>query len=166
MCSLLVLPFARFSSSFFGTCLECFTEAAIPHLQRGHVYDSNCRSCHQRLSVRFDQFEFVRITAAALIQDAPKEDTRGAKAAAAIDPRELAAAKNRKKEQALLKVGTALPNKGACKHYSKSYRWMRSDAHCDTVTRTHKLLALPRVQACAQSVLSLMLASLAHLSLL
>ena len=87
--------------------------------------------------MRFDQFEFARITPAALIQEEPKEDTRGRKAAALIDPREVAAAKNRKKEQALLKVGTALPNKGACKHYSKSYRWMR----CLTRTQAVPTLA-------------------------
>ena len=124
----------------FGTCLECFTEAPIKQLQRGQAFDSNCRQCHTRLMCRFDQFEFARLTPAALIQEEPKQDTRGRKAAELINPAEVAAAKNRKKEQALLKVGTALPNKGSCKHYKHSYRWMRSADATATVRREGKTM--------------------------
>ena len=112
-------------SDLFGTCLECFTEAPIKGWARGQTFDSNCRQCHQRLHARFNQLEFVRITPALLVMEEPKADSRGRKAAEALDPLEVAAAKNRRKEQSLLKLGTALPNKGACKHYKHSHRWMR-----------------------------------------
>jgi hypothetical protein len=115
------------SVDLFGTCIadECFTEAPMKGLQRGRTFDTNCRNCHTKLTCRFEQIEIARITPAALIMEEPKSDSRGRKAAARIDPAEVAAAKNRVKEQALLKLGTPLPNKGACKHYKRSYRWMR-----------------------------------------
>jgi hypothetical protein len=112
-------------SDLFATCLSCFTEAPVKQWARGQTFDSNCRSCHEKLFARFESVEFNRITPAAVVAEAPKVDSRGRKAAEALDPAEVAAARNRRKEQSLLKVGTALPNKGTCKHYSKSYRWMR-----------------------------------------
>ena len=63
-----------------------------------------CRTCYQKLVFSVPSVKFLRITAAA--------------APTASGPR-------KKRETLGLVTGTELPDRGRCKHYSKSYRWFR-----------------------------------------
>ena len=105
-------------------CGRCESELALPPLQRGRTVQSGCRGCHAPLSLKMGNVLVERLGGAGV--------GAGGKGAADDDDDELEALlkKLRKKnidqfKQLGIIVGKPLPNKGACKHYKHSYRWLR-----------------------------------------
>lgn len=92
-------------STFIPTCSECSTPSHGMLSVRGETTVNICRECHHKFSFKIPEVKFLLITAGS----APPPPT---------GPR-------RKREKLGLHAGEPLPNKGACAHYRKSYRWFR-----------------------------------------
>jgi uncharacterized CHY-type Zn-finger protein len=105
-------------------CGRCEAELALPELQRGRTVQAGCRGCHAPLSLKFGNVLVERLAGAA------GGGVGGKGADDDDDELEGLLKKLRKKnvdqfKQLGLIVGKPLPQKGACKHYQHSYRWLR-----------------------------------------
>jgi uncharacterized CHY-type Zn-finger protein len=100
---------ADLSSQFIPTCAQCTTPVSAPGLvaYRSQSTMAICRDCHQRMSFKFPDVKFLRVSAA------------GTGRARAPLPRK------RPKENLGIVSGQELPRRGRCRHYAKSYRWFR-----------------------------------------
>lgn len=95
-------------SHFLPTCSECSTTQPLPGIisVRGESPISVCRECHHRQNFKIPEIKFLRVSS--------------------NDPRlNLPLRSQRKKENLGITAGTELPERGRCRHYSKSYRWFR-----------------------------------------
>ena len=98
-------------------------ELAVEELERGRRRRDHCRSCHQSLPVYMSNVALRHLagsTGGAVRRGAEDEE----------DEMELLLKKLRKRSGEQLRqlgvcVGKPLPNKGACKHFKHSYRWLR-----------------------------------------
>ena len=103
-------------------CGRCESELLLPPLQRGKTVQAGCRGCHAPLSLKMGNVLIERLGNGFV----------GARAGGDEDEDELEhlLKKLRKKNLDQFKtmglvIGRPLPNKGACKHFSFSYRWLR-----------------------------------------
>ncbi|KAF7534301.1 hypothetical protein G7Z17_g13385 [Cylindrodendrum hubeiense] len=92
-------------STFIPTCARCSTSSLGLVSVRGETVTNICRDCHAKFTFKIPEVKFLFITPGSL----PPPTT---------GPR-------RKQEKLGLHAGEPLPNKGACQHYRKSYRWFR-----------------------------------------
>lgn len=92
-------------STFIPTCARCSTPGLGLVSVRGETVTNVCRDCHAKFTFKIPEVKFLFITPGTL----PPPTT---------GPR-------RKQEKLGLHAGEPLPNKGACQHYRKSYRWFR-----------------------------------------
>lgn len=99
-------------STFIASCLTCSEQNTIPTLSFSESHQLlNCRSCHARMSVRVESVSTKKVK-----RKIPSELMN-----AKIQRRSIP-----KKEKLLgIRQGTPLPQKGTCKHYKSSYRWLR-----------------------------------------
>ncbi|KAK1989783.1 hypothetical protein LX36DRAFT_470627 [Colletotrichum falcatum] len=93
-------------STFVPVCAKCSTPSQGLVSVRGDATTNVCRTCHGRFTFKIPAVKFLAITAGGL-------------AAPTAGP-----AKQRA-ERLGLHAGTPLPERGACAHYKKSYRWFR-----------------------------------------
>ncbi|KAM7204935.1 hypothetical protein V8F20_003397 [Naviculisporaceae sp. PSN 640] len=96
-------------SIFIPTCGKCSTSfPATPGLSsvRGETTTNVCRECHSRFTFKIPEVKFLVYSYANAL------------------PRAQASRANRH-EKLGLHAGEPLPNKGACEHYRRSYRWFR-----------------------------------------
>lgn len=98
---------------FYVTCEDCDTQCKLRDVQSGSLKSGNCRGCFAKLTLGFNTVDFG--SEAAALQDSVS--TIRKPPPRVIRPRQPAARG--------LKVGTPLPENGACKHYKKSFRWFR-----------------------------------------
>ncbi|KAI9139819.1 hypothetical protein BKA69DRAFT_1016033, partial [Paraphysoderma sedebokerense] len=98
-------------SSFTPTCANCVTPypSGYKSLTRGQDIPLICKSCHSRMSIRMESIRFVKVGEVNVDLD---EWSMGLKV------------KKRKLNEGIV-PGQPLPRGGACKHYRRSYRWMR-----------------------------------------
>ncbi|GAO46918.1 hypothetical protein G7K_1136-t1 [Saitoella complicata NRRL Y-17804] len=103
--------FDMLPSNFTVTCAECDIAApsGVRNLVKGDASSIFCHKCHTRLTVHLKDVRFRKIGAG------------GAELTGGLALK----ARKEKKQNLGITVGTALPDKGACKHYRKSYRWFR-----------------------------------------
>ncbi|XP_069078449.1 uncharacterized protein [Pleurodeles waltl] len=92
---------------FVVSCLSCSQEGPVQNLAYGQSRDVSCLHCHSKLSIlaeatRFQKISFPRNTIGDLLQR-PRKSFR--------DP--------------AIQGGKPLPERGTCKHYRKSCRWLR-----------------------------------------
>lgn len=92
-------------STFVPTCGRCSTPSHGLVSVRGETMTNVCRECHSKFTFKIPDVRFLFITPGTL-----PPPTSG--------PR-------RKTEKLGLHAGEPLPNRGACAHYRKSYRWFR-----------------------------------------
>lgn len=92
-------------STFIPTCAKCSTPGLGLVSVRGESMTNVCRECHGKFTFKIPEVKFLFIT-----PGMPAPPTSG--------PR-------RKQEKLGLHAGEQLPNRGACAHYRKSYRWFR-----------------------------------------
>ncbi|KAK7433163.1 hypothetical protein QQZ08_000094 [Neonectria magnoliae] len=92
-------------STFVPTCARCSTPSLGLVSVRGDAVTNVCRDCHANFTFKIPEVKFLFITPGSL----PPPTT---------GPR-------RKQDKLGLHAGDPLPDKGACQHYRKSYRWFR-----------------------------------------
>ncbi|KAL8740519.1 MAG: hypothetical protein Q9190_006795 [Brigantiaea leucoxantha] len=95
-------------SNFLPTCASCSTTVpspGVPAVRGSAQAITICRKCHQRLSFKIPQTKFLLVSA--------------------THPRILASQRKKPTERLGTTIGTELPKRGCCRHYSKSYRWFR-----------------------------------------
>ncbi len=107
-------------------CGRCDAELPLPELVRGRTVHAGCRGCHAPLSLHMANVTVERLgpLPGGLVARSAAAD------AADDDEMEQLLKKLRKRNLDQFKllglvVGKPLPNKGACKHYAHSYRWLR-----------------------------------------
>ncbi|EPY52934.1 zf-CHY type zinc finger protein [Schizosaccharomyces cryophilus OY26] len=93
----------------FVSCLECTDEQimAFKGLSSMQPMVQFCRSCKTRTLVQYQDTKFQLLK--------QREQALGSKKPS----------KGNKKQNLGIVKGTPLPNRGACEHYKKSYRWFR-----------------------------------------
>ncbi|KAJ3128086.1 hypothetical protein HK098_005140 [Nowakowskiella sp. JEL0407] len=108
----LCVPYDLLPSTYTMTCAYCNADSTqVKKMPRGLVTNTNCGQCHHKMSVMVDEVKFVGLAPSDLVK-ANQSEIMGLK-------------KKRKKKELMLVVGESLPHKGTCKHYKKSYRWLR-----------------------------------------
>ncbi|KAJ8003275.1 hypothetical protein DPEC_G00167730 [Dallia pectoralis] len=90
-------------------CLNCSNEGPVQNLSYGQTKEFNCQHCHSKLSILVESTRFQYIK--------PREDKTGHKDSAGTYRRNI--------RDPAIQLGKALPEKGACKHYRQSHRWLR-----------------------------------------
>lgn len=92
-------------STFVPTCGRCSTSAPGIVSVRGESMTNVCRECHGKFTFKLPDVKFLLITP-------------GSSAPPTMGPR-------RRVEKLGLHAGEALPERGSCSHYKRSYRWFR-----------------------------------------
>lgn len=92
-------------STFIPTCGKCSTAGQGLVAVRADTTTNVCRECHARFTFKIPEVKFLAYSAGSVLPP-----TTG--------PR-------RRQEKLGLHAGEPLPDRGACKHYRKSYRWFR-----------------------------------------
>ncbi|KAL1499891.1 hypothetical protein AB1Y20_012574 [Prymnesium parvum] len=103
-------------------CGRCDAELRLPELLRGRTVQAGCRGCHAPLSLHMSnvQLSVLGVLGSKAARGGADDD----------DEMEQLLKKLRKKNLDQFKtlglvIGKPLPNKGTCRHYSHSYRWLR-----------------------------------------
>ncbi|KAK1526558.1 CHY zinc finger domain-containing protein [Colletotrichum paranaense] len=92
-------------STFIPVCAKCSTASQGLVAVRGDAVTNVCRACHGKFTFKIPTVKFLALSAGGL-------------AAPTTGPL-------KKAEKLGLHAGTPLPDRGACAHYRKSYRWFR-----------------------------------------
>ncbi|XP_063053791.1 uncharacterized protein si:dkey-24l11.2 [Engraulis encrasicolus] len=88
-------------------CLNCNQEDTVQNVAYGQNKETNCQQCHSKLSI------FVESTRFQLIQPHTRKPT-----GQSTQP-------FRRHRDPAIQGGKPLPDKGACRHYKQSHRWLR-----------------------------------------
>ncbi|XP_067275092.1 uncharacterized protein si:dkey-24l11.2 [Pseudorasbora parva] len=94
-------------SEFSVGCLNCNKEDTFQNLTYGQKCEQNCQHCHTKLRISVEAARFQLI----------QPQTRNQTGAAAQYPRRY--------RDPAVQQGKPLPEKGACRHYKQSHRWLR-----------------------------------------
>ncbi|KAK4241491.1 hypothetical protein C8A03DRAFT_12227 [Achaetomium macrosporum] len=98
-------------STFIPTCSRCSTPYSTGLVSvRGETTTNVCRECHARFTFKIPDVKFLAY--------APGLHGYASRLPPTTGPR-------RKQEKLGLHAGEPLPNRGACEHYRRSYRWFR-----------------------------------------
>ncbi|XP_029992572.1 uncharacterized protein LOC115421051 [Sphaeramia orbicularis] len=89
-------------------CLNCSQEFPVQNISYGQTKDFNCEECHSKLSILAESARFQYIP--------PRANKTG--------PSDKAVNYKTIRDPAVQK-GKPLPEKGTCKHYKQSHRWLR-----------------------------------------
>ncbi|XP_019751096.1 uncharacterized protein LOC109531293 isoform X2 [Hippocampus comes] len=89
-------------------CLSCSQESFVQNLCYGQIKEVNCDNCHGKLSLLAESARFQYIQ--------PRSNKTGL-SASTVNLKTV-------RDPAVQK-GKPLPEKGACKHYKQSHRWLR-----------------------------------------
>ncbi|KIE03656.1 CHY zinc finger domain protein, partial [Metarhizium majus ARSEF 297] len=92
-------------STFVPTCARCSTASQGLVSVRGETMTNICRECHGKFTFKIPEVKFLFISPGSLPP-------------ATVGPR-------RRTEKLGLHAGEALPDRGTCAHYRKSFRWFR-----------------------------------------
>ena len=102
-------PVDLLPSTFLPTCANCSTTHAAPgvvSVRGASDALAVCRGCHNKMLFKIPEVRFLRVGPSAT--NLPLRVNRP-----------------RQREKLGIVAGEELPARGACKHYSKSYRWFR-----------------------------------------
>ncbi|XXQ39071.1 CHY-type domain-containing protein [Plasmodiophora brassicae] len=109
-------------SDVWATCANCSADMSVNRLDRHARQELLCHQCHQRMSLVTAEVVFEtderglglrqqRVPKRSHVGDASEKRNKG--------PEQKPATRG------ALMIGTSLPDFGTCKHYTKSYRWLR-----------------------------------------
>lgn len=87
-------------------CLSCSQEGPVQNLAYGQTKEFNCENCHTKLSILAESTKFHYIQ--------PRTNKTGSSGVSYKTLREPSVQK-----------GKPLPEKGTCKHFKQSHRWLR-----------------------------------------
>ncbi|KAK0151693.1 hypothetical protein N1851_006999 [Merluccius polli] len=90
-------------------CLHCSQDGPVQNICYGQTKELNCEHCHSKLSILADsaRFQYIQPRSSKTV---PKDSTPNY---------------GRKIRDPAVQKGKPLPEKGACKHYKQSHRWLR-----------------------------------------
>ncbi|XP_070686953.1 uncharacterized protein [Pempheris klunzingeri] len=89
-------------------CLSCSQDGSVQNIPYGQTKEFNCEHCHSKLSILAESTRFQYIQ--------PRTNKTGP-SASAVNYKTM-------RDPAVQK-GKPLPERGACKHYKQSHRWLR-----------------------------------------
>lgn len=89
-------------------CLSCSQESPVQSVSYGQTKESNCEHCHSKLSILAESARFQYI---------PPRANKTGPSTGAFNYKTI-------RDPAVQK-GKPLPEKGVCKHYKQSHRWLR-----------------------------------------
>ncbi|XP_049929691.1 uncharacterized protein si:dkey-24l11.2 [Epinephelus moara] len=93
---------------FIVGCLSCSQEGPVLNVSYGQTKEFNCEHCHNKLSILAESTRFQYI---------PPRVNKTGQSAGTVNYKMI-------RDPAVQK-GKPLPEKGACKHYKQSHRWLR-----------------------------------------
>ena len=115
-------------SRFNAACLKCFATTTMPPTLRGVQVETGCTDCGRKLVARVQGIHHKALPNSSggvggggggrVVKRRAgkrKEDPRG----------KMGKSKGGNMGGVIIRVGNALPNDGACKHFKKSLRWLR-----------------------------------------
>lgn len=111
-------PIQMLRSDFEASCGNCTETARVRNIGPGYRKRAECNSCFSKINLSVEGAEVLGQGVAQWRQVAEEEGDR------LTARRQLQDARKRERELGI-KVGQPLPEKGTCKHYGKSYRWLR-----------------------------------------
>ncbi|XP_020311682.1 uncharacterized protein si:dkey-24l11.2 [Oncorhynchus kisutch] len=94
---------------FVIVCLNCSKEGPVKNLLYGQSKEFNCQHCHSKLSILVDSTRFQYIP--------PRKEKTGHSDSSLTYRRNI--------RDPAIQMGKPLPEKGSCKHYKQSHRWLR-----------------------------------------
>ncbi|KAF3854808.1 hypothetical protein F7725_022863 [Dissostichus mawsoni] len=89
-------------------CLSCSQESPVQNVCYGQTKESNCEHCHSKLSILAESTRFQYIQ--------PRTNKTGSSSGPVY---------NKTIRDPAVQKGKPLPEKGSCKHYKQSHRWLR-----------------------------------------
>ncbi|XP_014670398.1 PREDICTED: uncharacterized protein LOC106811186 isoform X2 [Priapulus caudatus] len=96
---------------FLLCCLECSKQMTISGLHFGQNKDTWCHHCHTKMTVMFETVKYQKLQPGEITGEGPVHT---------VGPK-----KQKKPTDVIIKEGQPLPDNGTCKHYKKSFRWLR-----------------------------------------
>jgi len=111
-------PIQVLRSDFEASCGKCAEIARVRNIGPGYRKRAECNSCFAKMNLSIEGADVLGQGVAQWRQVAEEEGDR------LNARRQLHDARRRERELGI-KVGQPLPEKGTCKHYGKSYRWLR-----------------------------------------
>mmetsp|Transcript_120879 Transcript_120879/g.303922 ORF Transcript_120879/g.303922 Transcript_120879/m.303922 type:complete len:432 (+) Transcript_120879:428-1723(+) len=105
-------------SDVMATCGQCTQEVRIRNVGPGYRKRSSCTECHTKLNLAVEGADILGTGVAHWRQVASEEGDRQTARKQLQDAR-------RHERELGIRVGTPLPEQGACSHFKKSYRWLR-----------------------------------------
>lgn len=101
----------------YASCYQCSSDTLLEGLLRAQTYTQPCTACHSKMSVFFLNPKLMATGGSVQLLDAQSR----------LGTINKAAAKRKKGPKAMkgFTVGEPLPDKGSCKHYRQSYKWLR-----------------------------------------
>lgn len=118
-----VLP----QSSLLATCINCDAETPLAPFARNRRVESACRGCHCKLAFCARQIQLQVLTAARPVAGQSRRRKEGG---GGLEEELRAFKANFAKAHGAppsFTVGTPLPGRGSCKHFKRSFRWLRFD---------------------------------------
>ncbi|KAL3865636.1 hypothetical protein ACJMK2_043007 [Sinanodonta woodiana] len=94
-------------------CLNCSQEVTLKSMAPGVLSEMWCHSCHDKMRVATDGVRFTNLAPADVALDASKVHQIAVQK------------KQRLPKDPAIQEGRPLPDYGTCKHFKKSYRWLR-----------------------------------------
>jgi len=111
-------PVQFLRSNFVATCGECAKDININEAGPGHRRRGECPGCFTKVNICIEGDELLGPGVAHWRQVAADESDK-------INFRRQLKDARQSESKSGVKAGQPLPNNGACKHYSKSFRWLR-----------------------------------------
>mmetsp|Transcript_14065 Transcript_14065/g.27202 ORF Transcript_14065/g.27202 Transcript_14065/m.27202 type:complete len:586 (-) Transcript_14065:179-1936(-) len=111
-------PVQYLRSNFVATCGECAKDVNINDAGPGHRRRGDCPGCFTKVNICIEGDELLGPGVAHWRQVAADENDKMNSRRQLKDARQT-------ESKSGIKAGQPLPNNGACKHYSKSFRWLR-----------------------------------------
>ncbi|KAK3601182.1 hypothetical protein CHS0354_004383 [Potamilus streckersoni] len=94
-------------------CLNCSQEVTLKSIAPGILSEIWCHSCHDKMRVATDGVRFTNLAPAEMTLDASKVHQIAVQK------------KQRLPKDPAIQEGRPLPEYGTCKHFKKSFRWLR-----------------------------------------
>jgi uncharacterized CHY-type Zn-finger protein len=111
-------PVQLHRSDFAAYCGECTEVARVRNVGPGYRKRAECSSCFMKMNLTVEGADLLGQAVARWQQLAEDEGER-------LTARKQLQDARRQEKEIGIKVGQPLPEKGTCKHYGKSYRWLR-----------------------------------------
>ncbi|KAL4457732.1 hypothetical protein ABPG75_012597 [Micractinium tetrahymenae] len=120
-------PLDMLPSMLAGQCGQCASSAAFRSAAVGRWNERACSSCHTPMRFQFSTALFAATQPGGRGSGSAMGAGPGSTAGAARQRRQggVAAAAAAAPFNGLLQLGQALPDRGTCRHYKHSYRWLR-----------------------------------------